>query len=55
MYCSGDKFQAKADELLGDTIVGVKTYIDDILVIHKDVIDDHLEQVDVCFNCIQKA
>ena len=29
---SGDIFQAKADELLGD-IGGVKTYINDILVL----------------------
>jgi hypothetical protein len=41
-------------ELLGD-IEGVKTYIDDILVINKGTFDDHLEQLDICFNRIQKA
>ena len=35
MCASGDIFQAKLDELLGD-IEGVKKYIDDILVLSKD-------------------
>jgi hypothetical protein len=54
MCCSGDIFQAKVDELLGN-IEGVKTYIDDILVINKGSFDDHLEQLDVCFDRIKKA
>jgi hypothetical protein len=54
MCCSGDIFQAKVDELLGDIEV-VKTYIDDILVINKGSFDDHLEQLDVCFDRIKKA
>ena len=33
---SGDIFQSKVDELLGD-IKGVKTYIGDILVLDKDI------------------
>jgi hypothetical protein len=41
MCYSGDIFQAKVDQLLGD-IEGVKTYIDDILVISKGSFDDHL-------------
>ena len=36
MCASGGIFQAKVDELLGD-IKGVKTYIDDILVLGKDI------------------
>ena len=35
MCASGDIFQAKVDKILGD-IKGVKTYIDDILVLGKD-------------------
>ena len=42
MSCSGDVFQAKIDELLGDIEV-VKTDINDILVINKGTFDDHLE------------
>ena len=36
MCASGDIFQAKVDKLLGD-MEGVKTYIDDILVLSKDL------------------
>ena len=35
MFISGEIFQTKVDELLGD-IEGVKTYIDDIIVLGKD-------------------
>jgi Reverse transcriptase (RNA-dependent DNA polymerase). len=49
MCCSGDVFQAKVDQLLGD-IEGVKTYIDDILVISKGSFDDHLKQLDTFSN-----
>ena len=38
---SGDIFQAKVDELLGD-IMGVKTYIDDMLVLGKDSFKKHI-------------
>ena len=38
MCTSGDIFQAKIDELLGD-IAGVKMYIDDILVLGKERFD----------------
>jgi Reverse transcriptase (RNA-dependent DNA polymerase). len=54
MCCSGDVFQAKVDQLLGD-IEGIKTYIDDILVISKGSFDDHLKQLDTCFKRIQEA
>jgi Reverse transcriptase (RNA-dependent DNA polymerase). len=54
MWCSGDIFQAKVDQLLGD-IEGVKTYIDNILVISKGSFDDHLKQLDTCFKIIQEA
>ena len=36
MCASGDIFQAKVDELLGD-FEGIKTYIDDILVLGKGI------------------
>ena len=41
MCPSGDIFQAKVDKLLGD-IQGVKTYIDDILVLSKDSFEKHM-------------
>ena len=42
MCVSGDIFQAKVNELLGD-IEGVKAYIDDILVLNKGTFKDHIE------------
>jgi hypothetical protein len=54
MCVSGDIFQAKVNELLGD-IEGVKAYIDDILVLNKGTFKDHIEQLRVCFARIQKA
>ena len=48
MCASGDIFQAKVDELLGD-IEGVKTYIDDILVLSKDSFEKHLDQLRIIF------
>ena len=35
MFSSGDIFQSKVDEILSD-IEGIKTYINDILVLSKD-------------------
>jgi hypothetical protein len=52
MCCSGDIFQAKIDEILGN-IEGVKTYIYGIcLVINKGSSDDHcLEQfLNICLS-----
>ena len=54
MCISGDIFQAKVNELLGD-IDGVKAYIDDILVLNKGTFKDHIEQLRVCFRRIQAA
>jgi Reverse transcriptase (RNA-dependent DNA polymerase). len=55
MCCSGEIFQAKVlDQLLGN-IEGVKTHIDDILVISKGSFNDHLKQLDTCFVHIQET
>ena len=54
MCISGDIFQAKVNELLGD-IEGVKAYIDDILVLSKGTFTDHIEQLRLCFRRIQAA
>ena len=48
MCASGDIFQAKLGELLGD-IEGVKTFIDDILVLSKDFFVYHIEQLRIIF------
>ena len=44
MCASGDIFQSKVDELISD-IEGVKTYIDDIIVLRKDCFGNHIEQL----------
>ena len=44
MCASGDIFQAKVYELLGD-IEGVKTYTNDILVLIKDSFENHAYQM----------
>ena len=41
MCTSGDIFKAKVETLLGD-IEGVKTYIDDILILSKDCFGNHI-------------
>ena len=41
MCISGDIFQAKVDGLIGD-IKGIKTYIDEILVLSKDSFENHI-------------
>ena len=51
---SGDIFQAKLDELLGD-IDGVKTYIDDILVLGKDSFENHIEQLIIIFGRLRTS
>jgi hypothetical protein len=44
MCCSDDIFQTKVDQLVLGNIEGVKTYIDNILVItSKGSFDDHLK------------
>ena len=44
MCTSGDIFQAKVYKLLGD-IEGVKTYIDDIIVLGKYSFENQIEQL----------
>ena len=44
----GDIFQAKVDKLLGD-IKGIKTCIDDILVLRKEILYKHIEQQRIIF------
>ena len=44
----GDIFQDKVDDLLGD-IEGVKTYIDDILVLGKDRFENQIDQLMIIF------
>ena len=48
MCASGDIFQAKVEELLG-VIEGIKTYIDDILVLGKERFENHIEQPRIIF------
>ena len=43
-----DTFQAKLDDIIGN-IKGVKTYVDDILVLIKDIFSKHKEQLSIIF------
>ena len=54
MCALGDIFQAKVDDLLGD-IEGVKTYINDILVLSKDCFTKHIEQMRIIFGRLRAA
>ena len=54
MVISGDVFQAKVYDLIGD-IEGVRTYIDDILCIGKGTFAEHLEQLEEIFRRFEKA
>jgi hypothetical protein len=51
---SGDIFQAKVNELLGD-IEGLYAYIDDILLTTKGSFDEHLQQLRTCFQRFRNA
>ena len=51
---AGDIFQYKVDALLGD-IEGVKTYIDDILVLSKEILYKHIIQLRAIFGRFQDA
>ena len=51
MCASGDIFQAKVDERIGDIEV-VKTYIDDILVLSKEIFCNHIEQLRIIFGTL---
>ena len=48
MCASGDIFQDKVYELLGD-IELFKMYIDDILVLSKDIFEKHIGQLRIIF------
>ena len=48
MCDSGDIFQAKVDKILGD-IEGVKTYINDILVLSKDSFENQIDHLRIIF------
>ena len=50
----GDIFQAKVDEILGD-IEGVKKYIDDIIVLGKDIFENPIEQLRIIFGTMRAA
>jgi len=54
MCISGDIFSAKINELLGD-LEGVKTYLDDVLAITKGTFEEHVQQLRVILDRMQKA
>ena len=54
MCASGDIIQDKVDKLLGD-IKGVKTYINDILVLNKDSYENHMDQLRIIFGRLRAA
>ena len=54
MCASGDIFQAKVDELLGD-IKDIKTYIGDIIILSKDYFKKHIEQLRIIFGRFHAA
>ena len=51
---SEDIFQAKVDNLVGD-IEGVKTYIDDIIVLSKYCLGKHIEHMIMIFGILRAA
>ena len=51
---SGDIFQYKLDELLGDIKV-VKTYIDDTLVLGKEILSKRIERLGIIFGILCAA
>ena len=54
MCASGDISQAKVDKLLGD-IKGIKTYIDDILVLRKESFYNNIEQLRIIFRRLRAS
>ena len=54
MWTSGDIFQAKFDKIFGD-IKGVKTYINDIIVLNKDSYENHMDQLRIIFGRLRAA
>ena len=51
---SGDILQAKIDKILSD-IKGIKTYIDDILVLGQDIFENHIYQLRIIFRRMSAA
>ena len=54
MCASADIYKSKVDKLLGN-IKGVKTYIDDILVLTKDCFKNHMHQLRIIFGILCAA
>ena len=54
MCTSRDIFQSKVDKLLDDT-KGIKTYIDDILVLIKDLFSKYTEKMRIIFGRLRAA
>ena len=54
MCASGDIFQSKVYKLLGD-IEGVKMYINDILVLSKDIFEKHIGHLRIIFGRLHAA
>ena len=54
MCASGEIFQAKVDCLLGDT-KGVKTHINNILVLSKERFSQHIEKLRIIFGKLRAA
>ena len=54
MCASGDIFQAKIDELIGNIEV-IKTNIDDILVLRKDSFEKYIDQPIIIFSRLRDA
>ena len=54
MCVLGDILQSKVDELPGD-IEGVKTYIDDIIILIKDRFKNHIEKMRIIFVRLRTA
>ena len=54
MCSSGYIFQDKLDELPGD-IEGVKTYINDILLLRKEIFSKHIEKLKIIFGILHAA
>ena len=49
MCASGDILQAKVDKILGET-EGIKTYINDILALYREIFYKHIYQLRVIFS-----
>ena len=54
MCASGDILQSKLDNLLGD-IEGIKTYIGDIIVLSKDIFENHIDQLIIILRRLRAA